>query len=162
MRDQAEIVIIDGGIYGVNIAYHLAKLGKKDNGAPVWAQRASYVSELGWELYVRPSCAVMVWDMLMEAGQAFGIEVGGYRVLDSLRLKKRYHYFTTDITPLDNPYQSGQGFCVQLDKGDFTGRDALLKHRQAVLYWMTRKARCFVHNVVASPSEASGEAISSC
>ena len=30
MKDQAEIVIIGGGIYGVNIAYHLAKLGRKD------------------------------------------------------------------------------------------------------------------------------------
>ena len=30
MRDQAEIVVIGGGIYGANIAYHLAKLGKKD------------------------------------------------------------------------------------------------------------------------------------
>ena len=30
MRDQAEIVVIGGGIYGTNIAYHLAKLGKKD------------------------------------------------------------------------------------------------------------------------------------
>src|SRR6266542_6802679 len=30
MRDQAEIVVIGGGIYGVNIAYHLFKMGKKD------------------------------------------------------------------------------------------------------------------------------------
>jgi 4-methylaminobutanoate oxidase (formaldehyde-forming) len=30
MKDQAEIVVIGGGIYGANIAYHLAKLGKKD------------------------------------------------------------------------------------------------------------------------------------
>jgi glycine/D-amino acid oxidase-like deaminating enzyme len=30
MKDQAEIVVIGGGIYGVNIAYHLSKRGKKD------------------------------------------------------------------------------------------------------------------------------------
>ena len=30
MKDQAQIVIIGGGIYGVNIAYHLAKMGRKD------------------------------------------------------------------------------------------------------------------------------------
>src|SRR5215207_8787766 len=30
MKDQAHVVIIGGGIYGVNIAYHLFKLGKKD------------------------------------------------------------------------------------------------------------------------------------
>ncbi|MGW8225764.1 MAG: FAD-dependent oxidoreductase, partial [Anaerolineales bacterium] len=30
MKDQAKIVIIGGGIYGVNIAYHLAKAGWTD------------------------------------------------------------------------------------------------------------------------------------
>lgn len=100
------------------------------NGARVWAQRLSYVGELGWELYVPPNRAVMVWDKLIEAGREFGIEVGGYKVLDSLRLEKGYRYFTTDLTPTDTPYESGQGFCVQLDKGDFIGRDALLQRKR--------------------------------
>src|SRR4030042_5868309 len=30
MKDQAQIVIIGGGIFGANIAYHLAKMGRKD------------------------------------------------------------------------------------------------------------------------------------
>ena len=30
MKDQAQIVIIGGGIFGVSVAYHLAKLGRKD------------------------------------------------------------------------------------------------------------------------------------
>jgi 4-methylaminobutanoate oxidase (formaldehyde-forming) len=100
------------------------------NGAKVWAQRVSYVGELGWELYIPPHRAVMVWDKLMEAGKEFDIEVGGYKVLDSLRLEKGYRYFTTDLTPMDTPYESGQGFCVQLDKGKFIGRDALIQRKQ--------------------------------
>jgi len=99
------------------------------NGAKIWAQRVSYVGELGWELYIQPHRAVMVWDKLIEAGKEFGIEVGGYKVLDSLRLEKGYRYFTTDLTPTDTPYESGQGFCVQLDKGDFIGRDALIQRK---------------------------------
>jgi 4-methylaminobutanoate oxidase (formaldehyde-forming) len=99
------------------------------NGAKVWAQRVSYVGELGWELYIQPHRAVMVWDKLMEAGREFEIEVGGYKVLDSLRLEKGYRYFTTDLTPTDTPYESGQGFCVQLEKGDFIGRDALVSRK---------------------------------
>ena len=99
------------------------------NGAKVWAQRVSYVGELGWELYIQPHRAVMVWDKLIEAGKEFGIEVGGYKVLDSLRLEKGYRYFTTDLTPTDTPYESGQGFCVQLDKGDFIGREALIQRK---------------------------------
>ena len=34
-------------------------------GAPVLAQRITYVGELGYELYVAPEWAVAVWDRLM-------------------------------------------------------------------------------------------------
>jgi len=95
-------------------------------GAEVMAQRVSYAGELGWELYAPPQRATQVWDILMAAGQAYGIEVGGYKVLDSLRLEKGYRYFTADVTPLENPYEAGLGFCVHMDKGDFIGREALL------------------------------------
>jgi 4-methylaminobutanoate oxidase (formaldehyde-forming) len=94
-------------------------------GAPVLAQRVTYVGELGWELYLEPSWAVQVWDALMAAGKPFGILPGGYRALDSLRLEKGYRYFGADVTMLENPYEAGLGFCVRLNKGDFLGRAAL-------------------------------------
>ncbi len=87
------------------------------NGAKVLAQRVSYVGELGWELYTIPERAMQVWDLLYAAGQEFGLEVGGYKVLDALRLEKGYRYFTADVTPMENPYAAGLGFCVHLDKG---------------------------------------------
>jgi glycine cleavage system aminomethyltransferase T/glycine/D-amino acid oxidase-like deaminating enzyme len=98
-------------------------------GAPVFAQRITYVGELGWELYVDPVWAVQVWDRLMAAGRPHGIAPGGYRVLDSLRIEKGYRYFGTDITPSDTPFDAGLGFCVDLEKGDFVGRDALVRAR---------------------------------
>jgi glycine cleavage system aminomethyltransferase T/glycine/D-amino acid oxidase-like deaminating enzyme len=98
-------------------------------GAPVLAQRITYVGELGWELYVDPVLAVQVWDRLMAAGSPHGIAPGGYRVLDSLRIEKGYRYFGTDITPSDTPLDAGLGFCVDLEKGDFVGRDALVRAR---------------------------------
>ena len=96
-------------------------------GFQVFAQRVSYVGELGWELYIDPERAVQVWDAIMEAGQEFGIEVGGYKVLDSLRVEKGYKYFTADITPMEDPFSAGLGFCVKLNKGEFIGRQALQK-----------------------------------
>lgn len=103
------------------------------NGVGVWAQRVSYVGELGWELYVPWNRAEPVWDLLMEAGKEFGIEVGGYKVADSLRLEKGYRYYTADVTPLENPYEGGLGFCVSLDKKDFIGKAALVKAKAAGL-----------------------------
>ena len=97
------------------------------HGARVLAQRVSYVGELGWELYASPERATQVWDLICAAGQEFGLEVGGYKVLDSLRLEKGYRYYTADVTPMEDPYSAGLGFCVHLDKGDFIGREALLK-----------------------------------
>jgi len=102
----------------------------KINGVPVRAQRVSYVGELGWELYIPNHRALMVWDALFEAGKEFNLEVGGYKVLDSLRLEKGYRYYTTDVTPLETPYEVGLGFCVHLDKGDFIGRDALVEAKK--------------------------------
>lgn len=102
-------------------------------GAKVLAQRVSYAGESGWELYVSPNRAIQVWDALMETGQAYGIEVGGYKALDSLRIEKGYRYFTADVTSLENPYEAGLGFCVRLNKGDFIGREALTKAKEAGL-----------------------------
>ena len=99
------------------------------NGAPVLAQRVSYVGELGWELYVPWERALATWDLLYAAGKEFGLEVGGYKALDGLRLEKGYRYFTADVTPMENPYEAGLGFCVNLNKADFIGKDALVKAR---------------------------------
>ncbi|NOH03239.1 MAG: aminomethyl transferase family protein [Chloroflexi bacterium] len=99
------------------------------NGARALAQRVSYAGELGWELYIPNHHATMVWDMLVEAGKEFGMELGGYKVLDPLRLEKGFKYFTADITPMETPYEAGLGFCVDLDKGDFIGREALVKQK---------------------------------
>src|SRR5258708_22877344 len=65
----------------------------------------------------------------MSAGREVGIRPGGYRALDSLRMEKGYRYYGTDLTLLDNPFEAGLGFCVQLDKGDFNGRDSLAAAR---------------------------------
>ncbi len=89
------------------------------NGVKVFAQRVSYAGELGWEFYVPYQRATMIWDMLLEAGREFGIEVGGYKVLDSLRLEKGYRYYTVDVTQLETPYEGGLGFCVDSDQEGF-------------------------------------------
>jgi glycine cleavage system aminomethyltransferase T/glycine/D-amino acid oxidase-like deaminating enzyme len=107
-------------------------------GFDVFAQRVTYVGELGWEFYVEPRIAVQVWDRLTAAGRTFAIRPVGYRALDSLRMEKGYRYYGTDLTLLDNPLEAGLGFCVRLDKGEFNGRQVLLAAKAA---GVTRRLR---------------------
>jgi 4-methylaminobutanoate oxidase (formaldehyde-forming) len=97
------------------------------DGRPVWAQRVSYVGELGWELYIDPADCLRVWDALLQAGRKFEIQTAGYKALDALRIEKGYLYWSADISPEDNPLEAGLGMFVRLDKKDFIGRSALLK-----------------------------------
>jgi glycine cleavage system aminomethyltransferase T/glycine/D-amino acid oxidase-like deaminating enzyme len=91
-------------------------------GFSVFAQRVTYVGELGWELYVEPEMAGQVWDRLFAAGREFGITPGGYRALDSLRMEKGYRYYGTDMGLLDTPFEAGLGFCVPRDKWTHVSR----------------------------------------
>ncbi|HXJ47919.1 MAG TPA: glycine cleavage T C-terminal barrel domain-containing protein, partial [Candidatus Acidoferrum sp.] len=54
------------------------------------------------------------------------------------RMEKGYRYYGTDLTQLDNPFEAGLGFCVQMDKGEFNGRNALLAVRDSGI---TRRLR---------------------
>jgi len=66
---------------------------------------------------------------LREAGQPHGLILAGYRAIESLRLEKAYRAWGSDIGPDHTPLMAGLGWAVKLDKGDFVGRDALLKFR---------------------------------
>jgi 4-methylaminobutanoate oxidase (formaldehyde-forming) len=82
-----------------------------------------------------------VWDALWEAGQPLGLRAVGYRAVDTLRLEKGYRYWSADITPEYTPWESGQGFCVRMNKGEFQGRDALRRQKEEGL---RRKLCCLV------------------
>ncbi|TMC52631.1 MAG: FAD-dependent oxidoreductase [Chloroflexi bacterium] len=98
---------------------------------PCLALRVTYVGELGWELYCPSEFGLRLWDTVWEAGGEHGLVAGGYKAVDSLRLEKGYRVWGADIGPDVNPYQAGLGFSVKLDKGDFIGREALLKQRDS-------------------------------
>jgi glycine cleavage system aminomethyltransferase T len=98
---------------------------------PCLALRVTYVGELGWELYCPAEFGLRLWDTIREAGHDHNLTPGGYKAVDSLRLEKGYRVWGADIGPEIDPYAAGLGFCVKLDKGDFIGRDALVKRREA-------------------------------
>jgi glycine cleavage system aminomethyltransferase T len=106
---------------------------------PALALRLSYVGELGWEIYAPTEYGLHLWDILWEAGRPFGVVAAGGGAFDSLRLEKGYRLWGTDVHSEYNPYESGLGFAVRVDKGDFQGRAALQKCKAQGL---TRKLCC--------------------
>ncbi len=98
--------------------------------APVRALRVNFVGELGWELHHPLAYQLHLWDSIMEAGKAFDIRPFGIRAMDSLRVEKSYRYWRVDLSTEYTPLESGMGRFVQLNKGEFIGREALLRQQQ--------------------------------
>lgn len=97
------------------------------------AHRISYVGELGWELYVSTEQAAHVLETLREAGADIGLRLCGLHAMDSCRIEKAYRHFGHDITDEDHVLEAGLGFAVKTAKGDFIGRDAVLRKRETGL-----------------------------
>ena len=91
---------------------------------PAFAQRISYVGELGFELYGPMEMGARLWDTLWAAGREDGLIAAGLGAFDSLRLEKGYRLWGQDIGTEHDPFEAGLGFAVRMDK-DFQGRDAL-------------------------------------
>lgn len=93
----------------------------------LFAQRVTYVGELGWELYIPKEKAIFVWDRLWRAGQDYGIRPCGFKTVDSLRLEKGFLALTSDITPMETPLEARLNHCIKIDKeSDFIGKKALV------------------------------------
>jgi 4-methylaminobutanoate oxidase (formaldehyde-forming) len=100
-------------------------------GTPVLALRVTYVGELGWELHVPAEFALTLYEILMEAGQKFGITNAGYRAIETLRLEKFYRAWGSDIGPDHTPLEAGLGWAVKLRRDTpFLGRAALEAQKQ--------------------------------
>ncbi|MBW2529653.1 MAG: GcvT family protein [Deltaproteobacteria bacterium] len=89
----------------------------------VLCNRITYVGELGYELCIPAEQAVHVYDLVVEAGEAFGLRHAGLRALGSLRMEKAYRDYGHDIDNTDDPFEVGLGFFVDLKSPvDFIGK----------------------------------------
>ena len=94
----------------------------------VWAQRISYVGELGFELYVDSKQALDLYKILIEEGKNFELSHCGMHAMDIMRMESGFIHWGHDISPEENQYQAGLKFAISYKKNvDFIGKDALLK-----------------------------------
>jgi len=108
--------------------YHFIE-GKVD-GVPATIARTGYTGELGFELYVDNQYATQVWNAIFSAGEEFDVLPVGLGARDTLRLEAGFCLYGNDIDKTTNPLEAGLGWITKLDKGDFIGKDALLKAKE--------------------------------
>jgi len=94
--------------------------------AGVIAMRVNFVGELGYEFHHPIEMQNAIFDALMEAGAPFGIKPFGIRAMDSLRLEKSYKLVGRELSIEYAAFESDLQRFVDLDKGPFLGRDALV------------------------------------
>lgn len=94
------------------------------------ALRVNFVGELGWELHHPIEMQNYIFDLLMAKGKAFGLKPFGIRAMDSMRLEKSYRLIPRELSIEYAALESGLGRFVKLDKGEFIGREGLLRRQQ--------------------------------
>jgi aminomethyltransferase len=92
--------------------------------------RTGYTGELGFELYAPAEEAPLLWDMILQAGRAFGLMPYGTAVMHSLRLEKALVLYGVDIDETRTPFHAGLERWVRFEKRDFVGREALLRAQE--------------------------------
>lgn len=99
-------------------------------GQPCWLQRTGYTGEDGFEVVLPNEVAARLWEELLARGRSLGTEPCGLGARDTLRLEAGYLLYGQDVDEQHTPLEAGYAWVVKFDKGDFIGREALLRQRQ--------------------------------
>lgn len=90
-----------------------------------------YTGERTYEIFFRNEHSQKIWDALFEAGKDHGLQATGLGARDTLRLEMGYMLYGNDINDSTSPLEAGLSWITKLKKGDFNGRDAILKLKEA-------------------------------
>jgi glycine cleavage system T protein (aminomethyltransferase) len=96
---------------------------------PVIVTRSGYTGEVGFELFTYQDIALELWTDLSEAMAPFGGVPCGLAARDVLRLEMGYPLYGQDLFESSTALEAGLGWAVAFDKGEFRGREALLRQR---------------------------------
>ncbi len=100
------------------------------SGTPARFARTGYTGEIGYEVYVAPSEGPRIWQEILDAGAEFGIKPCGLGARNTLRLEAKMALYGHEIDASITPWEADLAWMVKLDKGDFVGRDALVKQQE--------------------------------
>ena len=109
-------------------------------GQRLYVSRTGFTGELGYEIYCNGEATdhLALWDHLMAAGEAYGMEFSSTRSMTIRRIEAGILGNMTDMDPTMTPFQAGLGAFVDMDKRDFIGRSALVDaDRRTLLHGVT-------------------------
>jgi aminomethyltransferase len=104
-------------------------------GVPVDISRTGYTGDLGYEIWMPWDAALRVWDAIAAAGAAFDLHPAGMLALDIARIEAGLLLIDVDFhssrkamieAQKYSPFELGLGRLVDLKKGPFVGRAALI------------------------------------
>ncbi len=117
------------------IKYYHFTVGKVD-GIDAIISRTGYTGEDGFEVYANVKYAERLWNKFLEVGN-FGDETGilpcGLAARNTLRLESAMSLYGHEISDEITPLEANLGWICKLNKGDFNGREALQKQKEAGL-----------------------------
>jgi len=99
-------------------------------GVDALVSRTGYTGEDGFEIYLSPERAAAVWERIMESGKPHGLEPVGLAARNTLRLEAKMALYGHDIDDTTTVLEADLDWICKLDKGEFIGREALLKQRE--------------------------------
>ena len=106
-------------------------------GQPLYVSRTGFTNELGFEIYCQGEATdhLALWDHLMASGEPFGMEFSSTRSMTIRRIEAGILGNMTDMDMSMTPFDAGLEPFIDMDKGDFIGRDALINaDRRTRLY----------------------------
>ena len=109
------------------IKYYEFETGTVAGVEKVYISRTGYTGEDGFELYFASEHAAQIWNALTKSGE---VTPAGLGCRDSLRLEMGMALYGNDIDDTTTPLEAGLSWLVKFKKGDFVGRDALLKQKE--------------------------------
>ncbi len=87
--------------------------------------RTGYSGERGYEILAGSAVIGDIWDNLLGHGEQHGVMPCSFTALDKVRIEAALLFYGYDMTDDHTPWETGLGFTVARNKGDFRGKDAL-------------------------------------
>ena len=127
------------GIKGIDNLKPFHILQTKLSNIPIMISRTGFTGDLGYEIFMKNNAANKVIEKVWNAGADYGLTAIGYNALNMARIEAGFIVANIDFISSDHairpnrcrrPEDLGLGWLVDLNKGFFNGRKAIVNSKK--------------------------------